>query len=201
MKNAHTILKASYFQNSDTIALSRDLLGKFLVSSVDGKITSGIIVETEAYLGAHDKACHAYGKRRTKRTEVMYLPGGHWYVYLCYGIHSLLNVVTHEKDEPHAILIRAIEPVEGIDIMLNRRSMEKVEYRLTSGPGSVSVAMGITTTLTGEPLGKTAWIEDRNFYLPSPKIIASPRVGVDYAQEDALLPYRFQIKDNKWITK
>lgn len=194
-------IPASFFQSDDTLSLSRDLLGKFLVSNIENKQTSGMIVETEAYLGVFDRACHAFGERRTKRTEVMYLPGGYWYVYLCYGIHSLLNIVTHKVDVPHAILIRAIEPCEGIQIMLERRKMKKVHYRLTSGPGSVCVSMGITTKLSGEVIGKSAWIEDRGVMIPENQVITSPRVGVAYAKEDALLPYRFQVKDNPWITK
>lgn len=194
-------LSSQYFQNEETLAISQNLLGMFLISTMGNKLCSGMIVETEAYLGAEDRACHAFGRRRSKRTEVMYLPGGHWYVYLCYGMHSLLNIVTHHADEPHAILIRAIEPCEGIEYMLQRRQMEKMHYRLTSGPGSLTVALGITTDLTGELLGKRAWIEDRGVRVPTDQIITSPRVGVAYAKEHALLPYRFQIKNNPWLTK
>lgn len=197
----HKRLDDQYFQNPDTLLLSQSLLGKFLVSTIDDKMTSGMIVEVEAYLGAEDRASHAFGRRRTKRTEAMYLPGGHWYVYLCYGIHTLLNVVTHGEEEPHAILIRAIEPCEGIEYMLERRGLNKVEYRLTSGPGAVSAAMGITTKLTGEKIGKAVWIEDRGVQLESDQIVATPRVGVAYAKEDALLPYRYQIKGNPWVGK
>lgn len=197
----HKKLPPKYFQHTNTLAIAKNLLGKFLVSSTQNHITSGMITETEAYLGADDRASHAYGRRRTKRTEVMYMPGGHWYVYLCYGIHHLLNVVTHTADEPHAILIRAIEPCEGIDLMLQRRGMEKITYRLTAGPGSVCAALGITTDLTGEILGKTAWIEDRGIVIPEKEIVITPRVGVEYAQEHAELPYRFRIKGNPWTTK
>lgn len=186
-------LKPNYFQKSDTIALSRNLLGKYLVSSVGSVITSGMIVESEAYLGVCDRASHAFGNRRTKRTEVMYMPGGHWYVYLCYGIHSLLNIVTNAANEPHAILIRAIKPEEGIEIMLERRGMIKLTSKLTSGPGTVTQALGITTKLTGEKVDKTVWIEDRGIIIPSENILASPRVGIAYAKEHALLPYRFRL--------
>lgn len=163
------------------------------MSTTGNQRTSGVIIETEAYLGKEDRASHAYGGRRTKRTEVMYLNGGHWYVYLCYGLHSLLNVITHRKEEPHAILIRAIVPCEGIDTMLKRRHMEKNNPRLTSGPGSVCQALGIDTKLTGEIMGKTVWIEDRGVVIPKEKIITTPRIGVAYAKEHALLPYRFTI--------
>jgi DNA-3-methyladenine glycosylase len=194
-------LNALYFQNTDTLALSKDLLGKFLCSNINGKLTAGMIMETEAYLGADDHASHAFGSHRTKRTEVMYLEGGHLYVYLCYGIHTLLNIVSHQADEPHAILIRALKPEDGIETMLKRRHMIKPNSKLTSGPGALSQALGITTKLTGEPLGKTVWIEDRGIHISKQNIIASPRVGVAYAKEDALLPYRFRIKTRVMLKK
>lgn len=184
---------ASYFQSDDTLGISQGLLGKFLVSMCGNTKTSGMIIETEAYLGKEDRACHAYGGRRTKRTEVMYLPGGHWYVYLCYGLHSLLNVITHKEEEPHAILIRALVPAEGIKTMLQRRNMAKNNPRLTSGPGSVCQALGIKTELSGEMIGKTVWIEDRGVVIPKNEITTTPRIGVAYAKEHALLPYRFTI--------
>lgn len=187
------LVPTSYFQSDDTIGISQGLLGKFLVSKCKNQLTSGIIIETEAYLGKDDRACHAFGGRRTKRTEVMYLPGGHWYVYLCYGLHTLLNIVTHKKEEPHAILIRALHPCEGIKTMLKRRGKKKVDSHLTSGPGSVCKALGIETNLSGEPIGKKVWIEDRGIVIPKSQIIATPRIGVGYAKEHALLPYRFTI--------
>lgn len=194
-------LPAEYFQSEETLTISQNLLGMYLISTMENKVTAGMIVETEAYLGAEDRACHAFGQRRSKRTEVMYLPGGHWYVYLCYGIHSLVNIVTHRAEEPHAILIRAIEPSEGINHMLQRRKMHNIDYRLTSGPGSLSMALGITTNLTGEPIGTRVWIEDRGVRVTADQIISSPRVGVSYAKEHALLPYRFQLNDNPWVTR
>ena len=184
-------LPLSYFQSEDTLGISRSLLGKFLVSRMGGKMTSGMITETEAYLGVQDQASHAFGGRKTKRTQVMYLPGGHCYVYLCYGIHYLLNIVTHKEEEPHAILIRAIQPCEGIDLMLKRRHRKKMTPKLTTGPGTVCQALGITTKHSGEPLGKNIWIEDRGF--KPTEIISGPRVGIAYAKEHALLPYRFQM--------
>lgn len=185
-------LPLSYFQTEDTLRISRDLLGKYLVSNIGHQMTSGMIIETEAYLGIEDRASHAYKGRKTTRTKIMYLPGGHCYVYLCYGLHYLLNIVTHKAGEPHAILIRALKPCEGIEVMLKRRHMEKLNPRLTSGPGTVSQALGVTTKQSGEPLGNNLWIEDRGIK-PS-TIITSPRVGIEYAKEHALLPYRFQMK-------
>lgn len=194
-------LPIEFFQNNDTLTISRNLLGKYLVSSIDNKITSGMIVETEGYLGLEDRASHAFSNKRSNRTEILYLPGGHLYVYLCYGIHSLVNIVTQTKDVPHGVLIRALEPCDGTEWMLQRRHMNKIEHKLTSGPGSLSQAMGITTKFSGEPLGKNVWVEDRGVKINVDQIIMSPRVGVGYAKEHALLPYRFQIKDNPWITK
>lgn len=196
-------LDLSFYRRDDVIRISRELLGKVLYSyHPDDGITGGIIVETEAYAGAIDRASHAYGNRRTNRTEVMYQSGGVAYVYLCYGIHSLFNVITGYKDVPHAILVRALEPLDGLDVMLRRRKMNKVEPRVTAGPGMLTQAMGITTDDDGTPLnGDHIWIEDNGQNVTNANIIASPRVGVDYAGDDAHLPYRFRIKDSKWTSK
>jgi DNA-3-methyladenine glycosylase len=164
--------------------------------------TAGIITETEAYAGTSDKASHAYGHRRTPRTETMYKQGGVAYVYLCYGIHHLFNVVSNIKDVPHAILIRAIEPVEGVEYMLMRRGKEKLAPSLTAGPGAMSMALGIHTTHAGYSLqGPEIFIEDRGIKVGAKNIIALTRVGVAYAAEDALLAYRFLLKGNKYISK
>lgn len=195
------IIPESYYSNPDTIAISRDLLGKFLITNFGEGLTTGMIVETEAYLGKDDKACHAYGGRHTNRTQTMYLPGGRAYVYLCYGIHHLFNVVTNIEGEPHAVLIRAVEPIEGIGIMITRRSKKKLERSLTAGPGAASAALGIKTDHSGHLLMDTPiWIEDRGIEIKAQNIIASARVGVGYAGEDALLPYRFRIADSKWTS-
>ena len=173
-----------------------------MVTGFEGKLTSGIIVETEAYAGVSDKASHAYGGRRTNRTETMYAKGGTAYVYLCYGIHHLFNVVTNDEDVPHAILIRGIEPLEGIDLMLERRNKEKLTSALTAGPGALSMALGIHTKHSGLSLfGEEMYIEDRGIKLTSNDIIAGSRVGVAYAEEDAYLPYRFSIKGNKYVSR
>ena len=152
-----------------------------------------MIIETESYLGSKDRASHAFDNLRTRRNEPMYLTGGHWYVYLCYGIHYLTNIVSHQKDVPEAVLIRALKPCDGIDIMKKRRRVDAIN-RLTNGPGSLSLALGITKTISGDPIGKTVWVEDRGVIVPDDQILASPRIGVAYAKEDALLPYRFRIK-------
>lgn len=186
-------IKSPFFQNDDTISIAKKLLGKFLVSNVDNKLTSGVIIETEAYLGEIDRASHSFEGRRSKRTEILYLEGGHLYVYLCYGIHALLNIVTQKEGEPHGVLIRALKPIDGIDTMLKRRHLSKLSPQLTSGPGSLTQALGVTTKLSGEALGQTIWVEDRGIKINQNKIIASPRIGVAYAKEDALRPYRFRI--------
>lgn len=157
-------------------------------------MTGGIITETEAYKGAEDKACHAYQNRRTKRTEVMFNAGGVAYVYLCYGMHHLFNIVTHQEGTPHAILVRALFPTDGIETMLKRRNKTKLDKTLTTGPGSLSQALGIQTKHSGTPLTHpTIWIEDRGLVIEKEKILSSPRVGIDYAEEHALLPWRFHI--------
>lgn len=196
------ILPGSFYTRKDVVRIAKDLLGKVLVTEFEGQHTAGMIVETEAYAGASDKASHAFGNRRTRRTEIMYREGGTAYVYLIYGIHHLFNVVTHLAEIPHAVLIRAIEPLEGIDIMLERRKMETLKPNITAGPGAMSAALGIHIRHTGYMLhGPEIFIEDRGIKVPARDIVAATRVGVAYAAEDALLPYRFYIKDNKYVSK
>lgn len=196
------ILPESFYTRKDVVKIAQELLGKVLVTNIDGMYTSGMIVETEAYAGAADKASHAHGNRRTKRTEIMFWQGGMAYVYLCYGIHHLFNVVTNVHDVPHAVLIRAVEPLEGIEHMLERRGKEKLTPSLTAGPGAMSMALGIHTSQTGKSLlDNDIYIEDRGFRIPSKDIVAGTRVGVAYAQEDAYLPYRFFIRGNKYVSK
>lgn len=196
------ILPASFYQRTNVAQIAKELLGKVLITNIEGEKTSGIIVETEAYTGAIDKASHAYGNRRTNRTETMYANGGIAYVYLCYGIHHLFNVVTNTEDTPHAVLIRAIEPLEGIDIMLQRRRKEKITPILTAGPGAMSQALGIKTIHNGLLLqSPPITIEDQNIIIAKKNIVAATRVGVAYAAEDAMIPYRFFVKENKWVSK
>lgn len=188
-------LSKDFYLRSDVLVIARELLGKVLVTESAGIRCSGRIVETEAYNGEADKASHAWGGRRTSRTEVMYATGGLAYVYLCYGIHHLFNVVTNVRDIPHAILIRALEPLEGVELMLKRTGKKKLDSGLTRGPGNAAKAMGITTAMTGVSLlGKAIYIADDGYRPAETSIIAGPRIGVDYAGEDALLPYRFYIK-------
>jgi DNA-3-methyladenine glycosylase len=195
-------LPESFYQGNDVVAISRALLGKYLFTHIDRALTGGFIVETEAYNGIIDRASHSYGNRLTPRTQTMYMQGGIAYVYLCYGIHEMFNVVTSVEGQPHAILIRAIQPTEGLDIMQFRRNMGVVKPSITSGPGSVAQAFGISRKINAISLQSgELWIEDRGLVIPDVDIAAVPRVGVAYAKEDALLPYRFYVKGNVYVSK
>jgi len=195
-------LASDFYLRDNVVEISKQLLGKILFSNIGNKICAGMIVETEAYAGVTDRASHAYGCRNTERTKIMFAKGGTAYVYLCYGIHHLFNVVTNNEGVPHAVLVRAIEPFEGIETMLKRRNKNKLDIKLTSGPGKLSEALGIKYTHNGLSLYENKiWIEDVGIKIEPKQIISAKRIGVDYAKEDALLPYRFFIKENKWVSK
>jgi DNA-3-methyladenine glycosylase len=195
-------LPEAYYHNPDVVALSRDLIGKYLFTSIDGEITGGYIIETEAYAGLIDRASHSFGGKVTPRTKTLYMQGGVSYVYLCYGIHEMFNIVTSVEGQPHAILIRAIQPTHGLDIMMLRRGMEAVKPNITKGPGSVAKALGISRKINAlSMLSDTIWIEDRGLTFPDAEVVAGPRIGVNYAGEDALLPYRFYVKGNIYVSK
>lgn len=197
MKN----LPKSFYQRTNVLDIAKELLGKVLITKWNGIITSGRIIECEAYNGEIDKASHAFGGRRTNRTEVMYANGGVAYVYLCYGIHHMFNVVTNSKNIPHAILIRALEPLTGIDTMLKRSGKLKMDYTLTKGPGNVSKALGIQTRHTEISLmSKELFIADDGTKYATDEIVASPRIGVGYAGKDAKLKYRFFVKGNPYVS-
>lgn len=191
----------SFYKRTDVLAIARGLLGKVLVTQLNGSTTTGRIVETEAYAGVQDRASHAFGGRRTARTEVMYSKGGTAYVYLCYGIHHLFNVVTNQEDVPHAVLVRAIEPLTGIGSMLERSGKQHADHSLGKGPGNVSKALGISTLYTGWDLtGNDIFIAADGFAPAADAVQATPRIGVDYAGADALLPYRFILKGNPYVS-
>jgi DNA-3-methyladenine glycosylase len=195
-------LSESFYLNSNVVEVSRNLLGKYLFTRIDDMVTGGYIVETEAYNGVIDKASHAFGNRRTARTETMFQKGGIAYVYLCYGIHEMLNVVTSVEGQPHAVLIRAVNPTVGLDVMQYRRNMAIVKPNITAGPGSVGKALGISRKLNGISLqSDELWIEDQGLIFPDEAINAGPRIGVAYAGDDALLPYRFYVKGNVYVSK
>ncbi|MEO7531002.1 MAG: DNA-3-methyladenine glycosylase [Sediminibacterium sp.] len=194
-------LPVAFYRQKNVCTIAKALIGKIWVSTFNNLVTAGRIVETEAYNGAIDKASHAWGGRRTNRTEIMYAAGGVSYVYLCYGIHHLFNLVTNEAEVPHAVLIRAIEPLIGIAHMLQRTGKIKLDETLTRGPGNVSKAMGIYTHHSGLNLqSKELYILDDGLKIKPFQIVATPRIGVDYAGQDALLPYRFILNDNPYVS-
>ena len=191
-------LSHDFYLRDDVVAISNELLGKVLCTNINGELSKVIISETEAYAGVSDKASHAYGNKRTKRTEPMFGEGSTAYVYLCYGIHYLFNVVTNTSDIPHAVLIRAGIPQAGTELMLKRRDKAKVDKSLLGGPGSLAKALGITTDHTGlSLLDNQIWIEDQGMEIANDSVVVGPRVGVDYAADDALRPYRFRLSQHQ----
>jgi len=201
-------LPPSYFLQSDVVHLAKDLIGKILYSNINGYISAAIITETEAYAGLNDKASHAYGDKKTPRTKTMYLKGGHAYIYLVYGIHHLLNIVTNKEGIPHAVLIRGGYPIEGVKKMIERNQNRKLDHLSLIGPGKFSKLMGIHKSMDGIELkpGKihpAIWIEDWGLTKKVKNHIeTSKRIGIDYAEEDADLPYRFYLppKSNEIIS-
>jgi DNA-3-methyladenine glycosylase len=196
-------LGRAFYAREETLAVARELLGKRLVVPAgEGARVSGRIVETEAYLGAEDKAAHSYGWRRTARTETMYGRGGTVYVFFVYGMHHQFNVVTGPEGRPTAVLVRAVEPEEGIEIMRERRGVSK-ERELTSGPGKLCKALGIDRSFDGEDMtkGRRVWLEDAGARIRPEEIAAGPRIGIAYAEEYALKPWRFWIKGNVFVSK
>lgn len=194
-------LPESFYERRNVVKIARELLGKGLFTKVGGVLTGGMIVETEAY-SWKEKGCHAFGGKMTGRNEIMFGKGGHSYVYLCYGMHNLFNVVTNVEGTADAVLVRALEPTVGVEEMKLRRGALKNPFQLTSGPGKLTKALGINRAFNGKYLLNTdVWIEDLGVIVKNKDIIASKRIGIDYAGEDATLPWRFTIKDNKWISK
>lgn len=182
--------------------IARDLIGKYIFTNVDGVLTGGMIVETEAYSGENDLACHSHSGRRTARTEIMFHAGGVAYVYLIYGIYTLFNIITNQAGRADAVLIRAIEPTDGLPEMLLRRQHSAITPKLTAGPGLVTLALGIQRKHYGTNLtGNLIWLEDRSLDIPADQLIASPRVGVAYAGADAWLPWRFRLRSSRWTSR
>jgi DNA-3-methyladenine glycosylase len=193
-------LPQSFYLRSDVVKIAKELLGKVLVTNWENQYTSGRIVETEAYAGELDKASHAF-KGKTARTSVIFEEGGTAYVYLCYGIHEMFNIVTNKAGVPHAILIRAVEPIEGIEFILQRTGKKKLDETLTRGPGNVGKAFGFHRSQCGVSLQSNELYVADDGYKPDKKlIVASPRIGVAYAGEHALFDYRFYIKGNKFVS-
>lgn len=204
--NPDNLLSESFYHREDVVQIARDLLGKKLVTrDKEGNVTAGMITETEAYKAPEDKASHAHNFKRTPRTETMYLPGGHSYVYLIYGIHHLFNVVTGPEDLPHAVLIRAVEPVSGENLMLMRRNHKMITPKLTAGPGRLSQALSLDKEMNANSLKEipkenpSVWIEHfKDFSFDD--IVAAPRVGIDYAEEYVDKPWRFFLKDCDFVS-
>ena len=186
------------FYQQPTLDVARQLLGKYLVRKHEDGTTIGRIVETEAYVGPEDLACHA-SRGRTARTQVMFGRAGHAYVYLVYGFHHMLNIVTEAVDFPAAVLIRAVEPMEGIDLMGARRGTEE-RRKLASGPGKLCQAFAIDRTLNGDDVcGKVLYLEDRREL--APQFVATPRIGVEYAGDWKHKPWRFVVRDSEFVSK
>jgi len=187
-------LGSGFYTDPDVVGIARALLGKILWCNMDGVLSGGIITETEAYAGAEDRASHAWGNRRSGRTEVMYREGGCAYIYLCYGIHSLFNVVTGREGLPHAVLIRGVEIAGGHENVQKRLGRKIFQTKDTTGPGRVTRALGLHHSMTGTSLlGEEIWLEDHGIVIPEHQILTGPRIGVDYAGDDAALPYRFRV--------
>jgi len=195
------MLKRSFLESEDTVMLAKALLGCILISKTENQLTKAMILETEAYKAPEDKASHAYNNRLTKRTKTMFGHAGHAYIYLCYGIHHMLNVVTGPQGKAHAVLIRAVEPLEGIDTIIKRRNISGGP-QLTNGPGKLTSALGITTVLNNMDLLDTKSMVrlQRCRKFEDSEIICSPRVGVAYAKECAHWPWRFRVKESVWTS-
>ncbi len=197
------VIPKNYYQNPDTLYLAKDLLGKTLFTHFKQQLCSAKIIETEAYIAPDDRGSHAYNNLRTKRTETMFGEGGRAYIYLCYGIHSMVNVVTGPKESAHAVLIRAVEPLSNFSAMKSRVKTKKKDILLGSGPGNVCKSMGITTQHNNLEFftKENIWIEDNNITIDNSQIIESPRVGIAYAKEWANRNWRFYIKDHPSVSK
>ena len=195
-------LPESFYQDDEVVSLSSKLLGKYLFTCVDGQLTGGINVETEAYRGPEDRGSHAYNHRRTARNEIMYSEGGVVYMYICYGIHDMLNIVTGKEGESHAILIRAIEPTVGLDIIRERRGFVNDDKRLCKGPGALAKALGLKKLHNGISLqSDEIWIEDRSNAIAEESIVACPRIGLNIEEPYKSIPWRFYIKGNKYVSR
>lgn len=194
-------LPQSFYNRTDVVQIAKELLGKIVVTDINNRYTSGRIVETEAYEGITDKASHSFGGRRTAKNEHMYSPAGTAYIYICYGVHHMLNVVTNKEGIPDAVLIRAVEPIEGVEIMLERTHKKQFDNSLTRGPGNTGKALGIFRHMSGIYLtDNQIYLCDDGFKVKESEIGISKRIGVDSAGADANLPYRFYIKNNPFVS-
>lgn len=201
--SADARLTRRFFQR-DPVTLAKALLGQRLVRADDGRRVAGLIVEVEAYLGERDAAAHTFGGRRTKRNQAMWGPAGHAYVYFTYGMHHCVNIVAQREDVPEAVLIRALEPTEGLGVMRARRAAARRDRDLCSGPAKLTQALGIDLGLNGEDLvGSTRLFIERARArrVPEAGVVASPRIGVDYAGGWAAEPLRFHLRDHPHVSR
>lgn len=201
------ILENNFFKR-DTVEVAKSLIGKKIIRNISGNFFCAKIVETEAYLGLEDRACHSYGGRITDRNKTLYLPGGHIYVYLIYGMYDLLNIVTRDEDHPEAVLIRGVEPLENLDGISKKRFGKAYDNlstyqrkNLTNGPGKLSMALGIDRSLNGKVLSKDYLYIGEGEEVPEKDLVITKRIGIDYAGEDANLPLRFCLRDNPYVSK
>jgi DNA-3-methyladenine glycosylase len=196
------VLPLAFYQRSDVLTIARELLGKHVFTHSNGELTGGRIVETEAYRHEGDPSITLHLQRKAKQAKALYQDGGHAYLYNVYRVHTLFNITTHDAAHPDAVLIRAIEPLQGIDVMLRRRGLATAARNLTAGPGVLSQALGLSPALNGEPLtGPRIWIEDASEVITDANVLASSRVGLAYAGEEAVaLPWRLRLKDSKWTS-
>jgi len=195
-------LPLEFYQRPNVLTIARELLGKHVCTQLDGELTTGRIVETEAYRHEGDPSITLHLQRKAKQAQDLYRAGGQAYLYTVYRVHTLFNITTHDATHPDAVLIRAIEPLEGLDVMLRRRGLAKVARNLTAGPGVLSQALGLTPALNGELLtGPRIWLADAGEQIDPANVVASSRVGLEYAGEEAVaLPWRFRLKDSKWTS-
>lgn len=194
-------LPLSFYDRTDVVQVAKELLGKIVVTDINDRFTSGRIVETEAYVAHVDKASHAFQGRRTPRNEHMYAAPGTACIYICYGVHHMLNVVTNKEGIPDAVLIRAVEPLEGIDVMMERTGKKTADFSLTRGPGNTGKALGIFRHMSGIYLtDNQIYLCDDGFEVQDSEVGISKRIGVDSAGPDAELPYRFFIKNNPYVS-
>jgi DNA-3-methyladenine glycosylase len=196
------MLPLAFFQRPDVLTIARDLLGKHVCTLLDGELTGGRVVETEAYRHEGDPSITMHLQRKAKQAQALYQPGGHAYLYTVYRVHTLFNITANDAAYPDAVLIRAIEPLQGVDIMQRRRGLAQVARNLTAGPGVLSQALGLTPALNGELVtGPQIWFEDAGEIIAADNVLASSRVGLEYAGEEAVaLPWRFRVKDSKWTS-
>lgn len=191
----------SFYSRKNVVQIAHELLGKIVVTNFESVITSGRIVETEAYIAITDKASHSFGGRRTARNEHMYSPPGTAYIYVCYGMHQMLNVVTNNEGIPDAVLIRAVEPIDGIETMARRIGKNFLDISITRGPGNLGKALGINKQHSGfSLLANEIYLMDDGFPVAKNEIGISRRTGVQSAGDDGLLPYRFYIRGNKYVS-